>query len=261
MSKGFLYRVLEVLERWMYRLPNHVVAVGNGYKDNILQKARIDDRISVVTNGVDKELFSPRPPSETFLKQYDLSGRFVCSYVGTIGMAHGLEVTVRAAELLKEMNEDRIAFCLIGEGASRERLQKEVKEKGLEHWIRFTGRLPKQQMPEVLASSDCLLIHLKKTDLFQTVIPSKIFEAMAMEKPLIMAVRGEAAEIVENSKAGINIEPENEQQLIDNLLQLSSDSEVYRSYCENGRKFVLENYSRDVLAEKMLDSIKAVVGR
>ena len=82
-----------------------------------------------------------------------------------------------------------------------------------------------------------------------------------MEKPLIMAVRGEAAEIVENSKAGINIEPENEQQLIDNLLQLSSDSEVYRSYCENGRKFVLENYSRDVLAEKMLDSIKAVVGR
>lgn len=258
MKKGLLFRLLEILEKWMYYFPNHIVAVGNGYKDNITQKVDVSNRISVVTNGVDPDVFQPEPKSEAFLTQYGLHDRFVCSYVGTIGMAHGLDVIHRCASLLKAKDCNKIAFCLVGDGAQRDQLEASAKEQGLEDWIKFTGRLPKSQMSEVLNSSDCLLIHLKKTDLFETVIPSKIFEAMAVEKPLIMAVRGESAEIVEKSKAGIDIEPENEDELLQAVTKLAEDNDYYNSLCQHGRRFVLEYYTRDVLAQSFMDIMEQV---
>ena len=255
---SLLVRVLEVLEKWMYRSANHIVTVGNGYRDNILSKVDVADRISVVTNGVDLDVFSPQEPSETFRKEHGLEDRFVCSYVGTIGMAHGLGVVVRAAKMLKSLGREDFVFCLVGDGAHRERLETDVLESNLGEMIRFTGRLPKAEMPMVLASSDCLLIHLKKTDLFATVIPSKIFEAMAMERPLIMGVQGESADIVKDSGAGIGMESDNEQQLVDAVLKLKDDDDLRDRLCVNGRKFVGQHFTRDSLAKKMLDVMEQV---
>ena len=195
-KNSLLVRILERLEKWMYRSANHIVTVGKGYRENVLSKVDIGDRISVVTNGVDLDVFSPQEPSAEFRQQHGLSDHFVCSYVGTIGMAHGLSVVVRAAKILKSMKRNDVMFCLVGDGAQREQVKKDAIESNVNDMIRFTGRLPKSDMPMVLASSDCLLVHLKKTDLFATVIPSKIFEAMAMERPLVMGVQGESADIV-----------------------------------------------------------------
>ena len=258
MKKGLFVRILELMEVWMYRSASHIVAVGNGYRNNIMAKADVADRISVVTNGVDPEQFEPREKSPSFLEEHGLSGRFVCSYVGTIGMAHGLDVVIRSAHRLKESGRNDIAFCLVGDGAQRAVLKSQVVEMGLESMVRFTGRLPKSKMPEVLASSNCLLIHLKKTDLFETVIPSKIFEAMAMERPLVMGVRGESAEIVRRSGSGVDIEPDNDHELTDAVVLLCDDEDFYQSLCASGRVFVAEHYSRDVLAEKFLAILKSV---
>ena len=112
----------------------------------------------------------------------------------------------------------------------------------------------------VLASSDCLLIHLKKTDLFATVIPSKIFEAMAMKRPLVMGVEGESADIVQESGSGIAMESDNEQQLVDAVLKLKDDDQLRNQLCNNGREFVSKNYTRDSLAQKMLDVMEKVAG-
>ncbi len=256
MKQGFAVRVLEVMEKWMYRRANHIVAVGEGYKQNILSKANVGNRISVITNGVDPDQYQPQPKSDSFLDRYGLSGKFVCSYVGTIGMAHGLTVVVRAAERLKERQRTDIAFCLVGDGAQRAVLEQTVQEKGLTEYVKFAGRLPKDKMPEVLASSDCVLVHLKKTDLFETVIPSKIFEAMAMERPLIMGVRGESAEIVARSGSGIDMEPDNENDLVNAVVRLKDDDVYYRSLCQQGRDFVTREYTRDVLAQRFLDIIE-----
>ncbi len=255
---SLLVRVLERLEKWMYRSANHIVTVGKGYRDNVLSKVDVADRISVVTNGVDLNVFCPQNPSLEFREQHGLGNHFVCSYVGTIGMAHGLSVVVRAATILKSMNRNDLIFCLVGDGAQRQKILKESQEANVEDMIRFTGRLPKSDMPMVLASSDCLLIHLKKTDLFGTVIPSKIFEAMAMERPLVMGVQGESADIVEESGAGIAMESDNAQQLVDAVLKLKDNSEVHSRLCANGRQFVGEHFTRDSLAEKMLDVMKRV---
>jgi len=255
---SLLVRILERLEKWMYRSATHIVTVGNGYRDNILSKVDVADRISVVTNGVDLDVFSPQEPSAAFRQQHGLRDRFVCSYVGTIGMAHGLGVVVRAAKILKSLGREDVVFCLVGDGAHRKQIESDVLESNLGDMIRFTGRLPKSEMPMVLASSDCLLIHLKKTDLFATVIPSKIFEAMAMERPLVMGVQGESADIVKDSGAGIGMESDNEQQLIDAVLKLTDDDDLRDRLCHNGRKFVNQYFTRDSLAQKMLDVMEQV---
>ena len=257
-KSSLLVRILERLEKWMYRSANHIVTVGKGYQENVLSKVDVGDRISVVTNGVDLDVFSPQESSSEFRQQHGLSDHFVCSYVGTIGMAHGLNVVVRAAEILKSMQRNDVKFCLVGDGAQREKIEQDAIESNVKDMIRFTGRLPKSDMPMVLASSDCLLIHLKKTDLFATVIPSKIFEAMAMERPLVMGVQGESADIVKDGGAGIAMESDNAQQLVDAVLALKDDNELRNRLCTNGRQFVGQQYTRDSLAKKMLDVMQRV---
>ena len=252
LKKGIFIRFLEALEKRMYLLANHIVAVGNGYRDNIVSKIGNAKPISVVTNGVDSQIFQPKAACPEFLKQYQLENRFVCSYVGTLGMAHGLDVVVRAAKLLKEQGRDDIAFCLVGDGARRTELERMVNAEGLDHWVKFTGRLPKSEMPTVLASSSCLLVHLMKTELFTTVIPSKIFESMAMNRPLIMGVRGDSAEIVEDAGCGVSMEPDNEQELVDAVVRLCDDKSLYTQLCGHGRESVSQQYNRDTLAERML---------
>jgi len=253
MKEGMLLRAFEMIERWMYRSATHIVTVGNGYRENILGKVDCTDRISVVTNGVDSEVFSPQESSSEFRSTYGLNDKFVCSYVGTIGMAHGLSIVVRAAKKLKNQQREDIVFCLVGDGASRTKIEKEISDAGVDSIVRLAGRLPKSEMPKVLASSNCLLVHLKKTDLFQTVIPSKIFETMAMKRPLVMGVKGESADIVKASGSGIQIEPEDEDDLVDAVTKLCDSTSLYEQLCLNGRAFVTENYSRDTLARKMLD--------
>jgi glycosyltransferase involved in cell wall biosynthesis len=253
--------VLERMEKWMYRSANHVVAVGNGYRDNIVSKAPVADRISVITNGVDAELFKPRDSSASFRQQLGVTRPFVCAYVGTIGMAHGLEVVIEAAKRLKQLNRDDIQFLLVGDGARRAHLEQLAVVFGVEDLVLFAGRLDKSSMPDVLASSDCLLVHLKGSELFETVIPSKIFEAMAMQRPLIMGVRGESAEIVRLSQSGLFMEPDNAAELVQCVQQLADDQLLYQRLCQSGRRFVVENYSRDQLAARFLDIIFQVAGR
>ncbi len=258
MKKGVVIRLLEILERRMYLSANHIVAVGEGYKNKILEKADVSSRISVITNGVDLAQFPPQQRSDEFLRRWELSDRFVCSYVGTIGMAHGLEVVLRAATILRDMGRQDICFCLVGDGAERERLTREAASRGLGDWVRMTGRLDKCEMATVLASSDCLLVHLKKCDLFESVIPSKIFEAMAMSRPIIMGVCGESAEIVRRAGCGIDMEPDNERDLVAAVCQLGDDKRFYQSLCQNGRQFVGQKYTRDAFAAEYLELIKQV---
>ncbi len=258
MKRGLAIRVLEWLEKRMYRSADHIVAVGKGYRENVSSKAPVGERTSVIYNGVDGEQFQPVPLDVEFIAEHGMTDRFVVSYVGTIGMAHGLETVLDAAEKLKSQGRSDIGFLLVGDGARRESLEQESKDRGLTDFVRFTGRLPKSDMPRVLASSDALLVHLRACDLFTTVIPSKIFEAMAMQRPIIMGVRGESADIVRDANAGLDMEPGDADSLIECLSKLKDDPELYSSITSNGRRFVLEEFSRDRFAERYLELLESV---
>lgn len=261
MKKGIATRLLEWLERKMYWSADHIVTVGNGYRDNVCSKAAVSDRISVIYNGVDGDTFRPAERDDTFLEQCGQSGRFVCSYVGTIGMAHGLETVLDAAEILKQQGRTDIGFLLVGDGARRKSLQEECAARNLTDMIHFTGRVDKSCVPRVLASSDALLVHLRSCDLFETVIPSKIFETMAMERPIIMGVRGESAEIVRESGAGLEMEPGNPRSLVECVLKLKDDVMFYQALSRSGRDFVLQKFSRDAFAATYLELIQKVSQR
>ena len=256
---GFVIRLFEWLEKKMYLSADHIVTVGKGYRDNVTSKVDVGDRISVIYNGVDGDQFSPQPVDAEFRRRYGMQDRFLCSYVGTIGMAHGLETVLNAAEILKEAGRDDIGFLLVGDGARREWLEQDAADRGLSDLVKFTGRLDKSEMPGVSSSSDTLLVHLRQCDLFTTVIPSKIFETMAMQRPIIMGVRGESAEIVERAVAGIQMEPGNVDSLLNCLDRLSSDRELYESLTSNGRRFVLEEFSRDTFAADYLKVFTTLV--
>ncbi len=169
-------------------------------------------------------------------------------------MAHGLDVVVRAARQLKAAGRDDVAFWIVGDGAERSRLEAECRAEGLDHVV-FTGLVSKAKIAEVIASSDACLVHLRKTELFETVIPSKIFEIMAMNVPIIMGVRGQAQRIVLAAQAGLAMTPEDEDSLLAGIETIAGNRSAY---CR-GRDYVARHFDRDVLAQRLLGEIVAMV--
>ena len=248
-------RLLEWFERRLYAAADRIVTVGDGYRNGLLARGVPAEKIDVVPNGVDLEQFAPRPPSVELRRCWQGEGRFVCAYVGTIGMAHGLEVVLDAADRLRAQGRDEIVFWLVGDGAQRERLQREANARGLTNVV-FTGLLPKERIPEVLASCDACLVHLKGTELFGTVIPSKLFELMAMQVPIIQGVCGQAQQSVQEAGAGLPMVPDDGGSLLAALDQIAATREEFT----RGRAFVAQWYNRDRLAEAMLGVLEQVAG-
>lgn len=249
-----LLNILEWLELKMYAAAQHIVTVGQGYKEKLVEKGIKEEVISVITNGVDSELFYPRQLDEKFGRLYKPKHEFVCSYIGTIGMACGLDIVLRAAKLLKDRKRKNIKFLLVGSGAVKEQLRRQADEIGLNNIV-FIDRQDRHHIPDFISVSDVCLVHLKKAALFKTVLPSKIFEAAAMAQPIILGVEGYAAQFLKEANAGICIEPENAEQLAEAVEHLADNSKLCRLYGQSGYEYVTKYYNRDQLANKYIDII------
>jgi glycosyltransferase involved in cell wall biosynthesis len=258
MRSSWLLRLLGWLERRMYAAATRIVTVGRGYQQELEARGVSAGRISVIPNGVDRDRFDPATDASSLRARFAPNGEFLCSYVGTIGMGSGLSVVLRAAERLREQGRHDVVWLLVGDGAVREDLEREARERGLSSVV-FTGRLPKDQMPGVLAASDACLVHLARRPLFRTVMPSKIFEAAAMAKPILLGVEGIAAEIVEGAGAGICIEPENADQLVQAVLRLASDRELGRRFGRAGYEKIAAAYDYSALAREYAGLIRRVL--
>lgn len=245
--KSFPLRVLERIERWMYGRATRIVTVGEGYRDRLVERGVAAGRIAVIPNAPDWELFSPRPPDENVRREFDLGNRFVCAYVGTIGMASGLHVVLRAAAVLKSRNRNDVVFLLVGDGAIYEDLLAEAQCQGLDN-IRFAGLQPKARIPPLLATADACLVHLKRQPLFRSVLPSKMLEAAAMARPIIMGVEGYAADLLNRMNGGIAIEPENAEALIAAIDRLIRDPAGARQMGLSAYHYVREHFNLDKLA-------------
>jgi glycosyltransferase involved in cell wall biosynthesis len=246
---------LERLELFLYRKADHIVSVTHSFKRNLIGRGIAANKISVVTNGVDMSKFSLRPKDEKLVVQLNLTGKFVAGYIGTHGMAHALETILDAAELVRTMpGGDQFRFVLLGEGAKKTALLQSARERGLDNVI-FLEPVSKQEIARYWSLLDVSIIHLKKTKLFTTVIPSKLFECMAMGIPVLHGVQGESAEIVEREGVGLLFEPENAGALVQGLEKLAGESALYRQIKNNG-PLAAKKYDRKELATKMLLSIE-----
>lgn len=250
MKRSPVMKLLEWLERLMYAAADHIVTVGNGYRDQLLARNVPVEKISVIPNGVDVARFQPQPPSDELRRRWDGEHKFVCAYIGTVGMAHGLEVVVKAAEQLRHSGRDDVQFWIVGDGAERAKLEAQAREKELAS-ITFTGMIAKDQIDEVIASCDACLVHLRGTELFGTVIPSKVFETMALNIPIIMGVRGQAQDIVLQGHGGVPMTPDDPASLLECIDAIRTD----RSQFTRGRGYVAKHYDRITLADQMLGTL------
>ena len=251
-------RLVEGMERFMYASAEHIVTLGEGYRRGLIERGVAPERVSIVMNGVDAELFGPRDASPEVADRLGVSGRFVVAYCGAIGLAHGLEVVLRAALSLRDKGRDDIVFLLVGDGARLDTLRREAARLALDNIV-FTGSLHRSEVPGVLAVSDVCLVHLRRSKTFMTVMPSKIFEAAAMARPVILGVCGFAREFVERAGCGLCIEPENDRQLVDAVLKLSADRRHGAELGRAGHEYVKESFDRSMLAERYRMIIRSVM--
>jgi colanic acid biosynthesis glycosyl transferase WcaI len=256
MRQGLSVRLLGSVAQFLYRRAAHIIVLTDAFR-RVLEESGVDPaKISIVTNGVDLGQFQTRDRQNVVRKELGLNGQFVASYVGTLGMAHGLETVLDAAEQLR--HRDDIRFLIVGSGAERERLTTEHHKRNLPNVLLLDPQ-PHERMPEFLAASDACMVLLRNTEVFKTVLPSKLFEAMGAARPIILGVAGEAEKIVRAGNCGIVIEPENASQLAAAVQRLQADAS-YRSHLgQNGRAFAEIYYDRNTLAHRFAGILAGVL--
>ena len=252
MKQGRVIDFLERIELGLYKSCDKVVAVTDAFKNNLITRGIKKDKIEVVANGSNMELFYPREADTHLLKSLDLKGKFVVGYIGTHGMAHSLDFIIRS---IAKVSDPSIHFLFIGDGAMKSTIVKLSKELQLQN-VSFVDPVSQEEVPRYLSIIDISLAPLKKDDNFKTVIPSKIFESSAMQKPTLLGVQGQAQEILEKYGAGICFEPENEVDFIEKLSILKSAS--FYQKCQDGCEDLAADYDRKKLAAKMLDVIENI---
>ena len=188
---------LQVFQTGSYR----IVVVTPAFKDHLVKYWSIaSEKISVVENGVETDLFQPSTDFASVRKELCIEKKFLVCYVGTMGWAHGLETLIETAAQLS-VQSPNVHLLLIGEGADKERIKVLARERNLAN-LTFLDQQPRERIPGYISASDACLVLLRKTDVFKTVIPTKMLEFMSCARPLILAVDGQARSIVEEANAG-----------------------------------------------------------
>ena len=254
-----LIRALEALETRLYHSARLIVVNTRAFIEHIAGRGIPRERIELVYNGIDPDLFQPRPADEDLRREHGFEGKFVVTYMGTLGLAHGLTTVLEAAERLRD--EPAFHFLLIGDGAERERLERQIAERSLGN-VTLVGLRPRAEVPAWIASSDALLVMLRDLPVFQTVVPSKMFEFLAQERPLIMAAPrgGECRALLEDAKAGFVLDAEDPDALADAIRFVHDQPEEAAERARAGRAWVLGDFVRDDLARRMLESVRAAIG-
>lgn len=257
MQDSLAIRLLERLELFLYRRATGVISVTNAFRRNLIGRGIDAAKIAVITNGVDISRFRPRPKDPELVEKYGLEGKFVAGYIGTHGMAHALETVLDAADRLRRLpGGERFRIVLLGDGAHKPALVERAASLGLDNVV-FIDSVPKEEVARHWSLLDVSIIHLRKTPLFTTVIPSKLFECMGMGIPVLHGVAGESAGIVERERVGLVFEPEDPEALCSGLMRLAGERALYDELRANCLA-AATHYDRAARAQAMLRLIEGI---
>lgn len=259
-ENSVLHRLLAKVAGFLYRNSDHIVVVTQAFEKYLVERWNVPrKKISVVENGVETNLFAPSNESDSLKLQLNAEGKFIVCYIGTMGMAHGLETMVEAADQLRQSAPD-VLFLLVGEGADKERIVALAKTRGLDN-LQFVDQQPREKIPAYISASDACLVLLRKTDLFKTVIPTKMLEFMSCARPVILGVDGQAREIMDRAQAGIFIEPGNVGALMEAVERLRANPQLRADLGSNGRRHIVDYFSREQTAATYVTVLDQILGR
>ncbi len=250
MKKNVAISFFEYLEKRMYKTASKIVVVTDSFKKHIVDNHKIDSsRIEVVKNGVNLDIFQPQEKDEALLKKLGLQNKKIIGYIGTHGMAHALDFILNCAN---EINDPDIHFLFVGSGAKKDELLALKESLKLKN-VTMVGMVSKEEVKRYISITDISLVNLRKSDTFKSVIPSKIFECVGMNKPILLGVEGESKKLVENYNVGETFEPENKEHFLQKANNMCLSPKNY----SNGFLKMKNDFDRKNLAIKMLNFIKS----
>jgi glycosyltransferase involved in cell wall biosynthesis len=262
LKPGFVVRLLSALERFIYRRADHLLVVTEGARSNLISKGVPPEKITVMPHWFDSTIFSQLDGSarDRLRSLHGWNRQIVILFAGNIGLVQGLETVVHAAELLRD--ERSIRFVFIGDGADKSRLQDLVQSHSLAEKVQFIERQPMDRMPEYMAAADGLLVHLKRSELSNYVIPTKTLAYLASGKAIIMAMHGAAAKLVEDAGAGYIVPPEEPEALADIIRSFAALSMKERDAMgSRGKNYLAQNLSKDIIIPRYRKLLEHLVAK
>jgi glycosyltransferase involved in cell wall biosynthesis len=240
------------LERAIYHRSAHIVALSPGMRAGIIDAGVPPERISVIPNASDLDLFSPELDGEAFRRKHQLEGKFVCLYFGTMGEANDLFQVVRAAKLLQERGQERIVFLLYGTGRQRPLLEAYAREHGLRNVIFSTAPLEKRAVPRLVAAADLAMTIFKSLPVLATCSPNKFFDTLAAGRAVLVNMPGWLRELVIEHECGVFVRPDDPEELAATVLRLSASPELVACYGRNARRLAERQFDRRLLGAQLL---------
>ncbi len=253
-SNSVLASGLRKVEQLAYRWSRRINVVTPAYIDNIVGRHLAPrDKFVVIPNGVDTELFQPDAVARgRWRSVFGWGEKFVVLYAGAHGLANDLGQLLDVARELR--HEPKILIATVGDGMYRKELETQARREGLSNF-QLLGPYPKSDVPGILNAADACAAVLQENPTFRTVYPNKMFEYMAVEKPVLLVIDGVARELVEEARAGVYVPPRDARAFAEAVRKLTSDDVMATSMGRRGREFVKERFDRDVLATRMLDAL------
>jgi glycosyltransferase involved in cell wall biosynthesis len=251
-------RLAEWLEWRCYTRARQIVVVTEGIRQHLLQRGLPPQKLGFIPNGANTELFRPQPLAAAALRQQlGLSEAFVVLYAGIHGIAQGLELLLETAQRLQSV--PAIRFVLVGAGPVKSTLTTLAQQMGLAN-VLFHPEVARECMPAFFSMAQMAVVPLRKLDLFQGALPTKMFDAWACACPTLVAIAGEAQRLLAQAAAGLWVEPEDPAALAEAILTLYRQPAQLRHMGENGRRFVSTGYARQTHVqqlEKLLGQVLA----
>lgn len=250
-------RMAQAVEMFSYRRASLILAMAEGIRAAIIRDGIDSSKVKLFLNAVDYGLFRPNGDGHEIRRKIGIREQeFVVLYAGTLGLAHGLRAVLDSAALCLEEGQSRIRFVLAGDGAEKRLLQSEISRRKLTN-VLLIDPVPKRALPSLLNAADAIVVCLRNLQVFQGVLPTKILEAMACGKPIVGAVAGEAAALVQDAGAGICVGPENPQGMRSAILSLMANSRESSLMGQRGREYVQLNFCRDRRAAQLQEWLES----
>ncbi len=257
MKKSNIFiKILHRIAIFIYKKAKIIICVTNSFKKDLIKKGIEKEKIFIIQNGFDLEKnTTPNKKIEQIENEYQVNQKdFIVAFIGTVGIAHGLQIILRTAKKI----DKSVKFLIIGDGAEKDELMKKAEEKLLDNVI-FIPNISWQEIVNINQIINMHLIHLINSPEFKKVIPSKIFESMALKKPIIMGVKGESREITNNANCSLNITPENHLELVELINNHINQTKYLKNLGLNGNKFLKDNFSRKIMSNKMIEFLKDAI--
>ncbi|MBI5232234.1 MAG: glycosyltransferase family 4 protein [Coriobacteriales bacterium] len=249
---GFIGRVAKGLERFLYHRATDVIALSPGMAAGVIAEGKDPDRVHMVPNSCDLDLFSPGPKDPQFVEKYGLAGKFVVGYAGAIGPSNAVEQqVVPAAAELKRRGRDDIVFFIIGDGKSVPTFKEQIAEQELDNVV-LAGEMPKKEIPRVTRTSDVVMALFADKPILATNSPNKFFDGLASGRPVLVNSPGWTRELVEEHEVGAYVPQGDGVATAEALIRIADDDALRERMGENALALAKAQFGRDELAHKVI---------